>query len=387
MVQRNEEDAMTNLIRPDSTPFEPGYFVTFAEIDDSPRIYSFRQSSNRTEMYDILYLWTNFDTGVWKYFFVGLFICLILFVLIAATMTQFQMRKLIKIFIISIWNYFTLSVDMAASVILPFRSAIILWTCICISILYAIHIVLMGTLSSDLTVSITPRVIESLKDLLYDPEFNQTQPIILRQMNMYFVLRNSRPGTDERALFDKIMTNESAGLRDIDTKNQQRGMSMLYNFLDKCINGEIALIENSELTNINLKYSGCYFNPDLVGKIKPANDIVSQSILSGLISKHTPISIRRYIQHRVLVAGDGALTRAFYESFWKYFVTTRGSGISIYGMICIKKLDKIYLNELHLPWESFAIDPFERLIRICFGINVLALLVLIFEIARMRYLR
>ena len=42
MVQKNEVDIFTQFVRPDSTPCEPGIFMTFFEIDDSPRIYSLR---------------------------------------------------------------------------------------------------------------------------------------------------------------------------------------------------------------------------------------------------------------------------------------------------------------------------------------------------------
>lgn len=63
-VQRNETNSFLQFVRPDSTPCEPGYFITFSELDDSPKIYSVRPASKEIGVHDILYLWTNFDADV-----------------------------------------------------------------------------------------------------------------------------------------------------------------------------------------------------------------------------------------------------------------------------------------------------------------------------------
>ena len=85
----------------------------------------------------------------------------------------------------------------------PYKSAMILWTSIVLFAYYAI-MVLMGTLSTDLTVPIIKRLIETLNDLLYDSEFNNIEPVISNQLNMYIVSKNSRNGTNEHVLYERI---------------------------------------------------------------------------------------------------------------------------------------------------------------------------------------
>ena len=85
-VQRNEADTFIQFVRPDSTPCEPGVLLTFSELDDSPRIYSVRQTSNKYDVRDILYLWTNFDDDVWFYFLYGLVISSVVFAFIPIVM-------------------------------------------------------------------------------------------------------------------------------------------------------------------------------------------------------------------------------------------------------------------------------------------------------------
>lgn len=163
-----------------------------------------------------------------------------------------MINSIVKNFLDSIWNHLQLLVDLAATTILPFKSAIILWTCICVSMLYAIHLVLMCSLSTDLTVPITLRSIDSLKDLLYDPEFNHIQPVIFRQMNMYSVLKNSREGTDAHVLYEKIVFNSSSSTITVDINNKEQAIGTIFGILDEAVAQKIAIIENSNFfSNLN----------------------------------------------------------------------------------------------------------------------------------------
>lgn len=387
-VQRNEADTFTQFVRPDSTPCEPGVFLTFSELDDSPRIYSVRQTTNKTEVRDILYLWTNFDDDVWFYFLDGLIICSVVFAFIPIVMQRrarmkwklkAQIKSMVGIFIGSMWNYFMLSVDMAATMIMPYKSAMILWTTIVIIFFYAFHMVLMGTLSTDLTVPVTLRTIESLKDLLYDPEFNDTQPIIFKQMNMYSVLKNSRNGTDAKVLFEKIRQNESSVVT-VDAKNMQGSIATILGLIEKAVDGEVALIENSQIVDLALIHLACYFNPDLISKIKPANDIISQSMMSLLVSKETPKSVRKFLQYKLVTASELSLMRATISSKGKTMLTTVAQlQITTNGLICGEKFDRTFWHELDLPWDPFPLQPFVRLIQICLGFMVFGFTILVVE--------
>ena len=216
---RNEVDTFSQFVRPDSTPFEPGYFLTFAELDDSPRVFSMKQEPKVSDLRDILYLWTNFTRDTWIYLVIALILAAILFQYIVYALSRSHpVQDVVKGFAHSFWDYFQLFVDLAPTSVLDFGSAVVLWTSICVSMLYAIHMILMGTLSTDLTVAIVPRSIESLQELLYDPLFKEIKPVIFRQMNMYNTLSHSRKGTDERVLFERLLATENDSIKVLDMK-------------------------------------------------------------------------------------------------------------------------------------------------------------------------
>ena len=67
---------------------------------------------------------------------------------------------------------------MAPIEISNLKSISIQWLAIVIAVYYGIHMIFMSTLSADLTADEPPKWIDSLKDLLYDPFFNDFIPMI-----------------------------------------------------------------------------------------------------------------------------------------------------------------------------------------------------------------
>ena len=249
-----------------------------------------------------------------------------------------------------------------------------------IAMYYAIHVVLMGTLSTDLTVPVPSRCIESLSDLLYDPEFNHTEPVIFRQMNMYSVLKHSRKGTIERDLFEKIIANETSRVKGINIDKPEVSVAVITAILEEAVQGHIAIIENSQVLDPSIINGLCYFSTELVNKIRPAKDVIARSILSVLISKATPIEVRRILEYRIMAAGEMGLIKGSAQSYGKS--TLQGVGnipLTTAGMVCAEKADLTFRATLDSSWEIFNLDPFTRLIRICLGIVLIAFLVLVFE--------
>lgn len=117
----------------------------------------------------------------------------------------------------------------------------------------------------------------------------------------------------------------------------------------------------------------------MVSQIKPANDIISQSILSGLLSKHTPHSVRKLLQYQTMIIAEASLGKARFQHMMKAMLTMASVEMSTQGIICSEKFEKKFRYELHLPWGPFTLDPFKRLIRICLAIVFLAFIVLIIE--------
>ena len=387
---RNEVHAFAQVVRPDTTPFEPGYFLTFAELDDSPRIYSVRQTSNTTSTQDILYLWSNFSLELWIYFLIGLFLCTILFLILDPFLgtSRTTVRRTVNQFFRMFWNYFMLFVDLAPTDISIFKSAAVLWTLLCVAMFYAIHMILMGTLSTDLTVPVIPRSIESLPDLLYDPLFEETKPAIFRQLNMYSVLKNSRTGTDERVLFERIMDDPKGRVLEFSADRLEEAGLTALGVLGDAASGKLAVIENSQVLNILAMNAACHTHPELMSKMKPTKEVISQSVLSFLLSKQTPSSVRRFLQHKLTSVSEGSLMKGTAQALHGHmlgkFVNTP---VATKGMICAEKFDHTFRSELDLNWTPLDLVPFMRLIRICAGFIALAFYFLVYEFFHSRTFR
>ena len=53
-IQRNETNSMLQFVRTDSTPNEPGHFITFYGFYDAPKIYSYQTNRESFQITDIL---------------------------------------------------------------------------------------------------------------------------------------------------------------------------------------------------------------------------------------------------------------------------------------------------------------------------------------------
>lgn len=146
------------------------------------------------------------------------------------------------------------------------------------------------------------------------------------------------------------------------------------------MDGEVTLIANSQIVDLALIHLACYFNPDLISLIKPANDIISQSMVSLLMLKETPKLVRKFIQYKLVTASELSLMRARVSLQWKTMLTTSAQlKITTKGLICGEKLDHTFWRELSLPWNPLTLQPFVRLIQICLGFMVLGFIILVME--------
>ena len=355
--------------------------MTFTELDDSPRVFSMKPGSNYSEVLDILYLWANFSQDSWIYLVIALILAAILFQFIVYALSRsHSVQDIVNGFFHSFWDFFQLFVDLAPSSVFDFGSAVVLWTSICVSMLYAIHMILMSTLSTDLTVAIVPPSIDSLQELLYDPQFKEIKPVILRQMNMYSTLSHSRNGTDERVLFERLVATENVSIKAVDKDDPRGSLQTVLGILKEASKGQIAIIENSEFVNMYITHGLCYIDPETMAKLKAAKDIVSQSILSVLISKQTPPSVRRFIEYKLLTSCEGGLLQGAAQTLACPMLEKMASiPTSVNGTICSEKFSGVYRNQLDLPWEPMNLEPFKRLLRMLLGWIAFAGFLLVIE--------
>ena len=385
-VQRGESTTMQQFVRPDSTPFEPGIFVTSSYFADTPRIYSMRPKRPSSKTVDILYLWTNFSLQTWMYLISILTLTTILFILLNHTFmpTENPIRYVLYQSSYWLWKYFLLTLKRFDVMHTSALSLAVLMTSIAISILYAYHMVLMNTLSSDLTVPVATQSIDSLHDLLYEPQFQNVTPVILRALNMLNLLINARKGTDEYFLYQRILADPNNTIIDVDLSNIDAGyvMGKVMQLVRDAANGLSVFIENSYYISLVIKRGACSFDPENSSLILETKEIISPSPLLMLVSKNVTPDILELLQYRIYTTSEmGVHVGLFRTRLPRFFEAFLGKPDKhVEAIVCTEKFDHTFSEPLDLPWQPFDVTPFERLGGICIGLILLAFVVLIFEI-------
>ena len=102
---------------------------------------------------------------------------------------------------------------------------------------------------------------------------------------MYSVLKNSRIGTPEHELFEKIVKNESYNVKVADMGRQEEIFQLGTGLLRDVVTGKIVIIENSNIVTMSFTYGACYVHPELVERIKPSREVFAQSMMSSFVIK------------------------------------------------------------------------------------------------------
>lgn len=380
-VQRGEA-IITQFVRPDSVPFEPGIFVAYSTYAETPKIYSMKPERIPSNTLDILYLWTNLDSQSWLYFIYTLTLTTILMIFINQIFLPTKNSVLLYISVHWLWKYFQFSVRIFNWKTLMF-SQFLLITSTVISIFYGYHLIFMNTLSSDLTVSVVPRSIESLRDLLYDPQFQNVTPVIFGALNMPNLLKNSRIGTDEHVLYQKIFSDKKNSIIDIDfyNTNTQHLASKMSEVLKKTAQGLSIIIENSDYISLGIKYVGCFTEPEMCNRISRTKDAISPSPLMFLVSKTITPDYLKLFTYRMTTMSEFRTVEGYARTIAPIARESLfgKSQQNVEAIICIEKLENNYLESLNLPWKKFTLTPFERMLKFLTYFMSLAFFILLIE--------
>ena len=147
-----------------------------------------------------------------------------------------------------------------------------------------------------MTVATSTREIEILDSLLFDSQFQHIEPATTTFFNMYSVLSRAREGTDEHALFERITSNGKV----YETASMNVMISDMSNHFDDIANGEIAMIENSQVMHFLSKYIGFFYTPESINNIVESKEDISLSPLGCLVSKQLIPNATKIMKHRVI---------------------------------------------------------------------------------------
>lgn len=300
-VQRNEINTSFWPVRIDSTPREPGRFVIFPEPEAMPRIFSAVNISESYDHLDIFYFIEKFFHSAWKYFTTTLTLYTIFFIIFENTLSKkfFSVKHLISTCFQTWWNIFMLLIDLAPEIVSKqIVSMNVLWMTVVLGVYYGIHMILMNTLSADLSVTTEGRKIETLYDLLYDDQFKNLTPIATNFGNMLNMLERSRNGTDEKVLYERIIERNGVPNVDFFSKNMEsieEGKRIWYDLL----NDKAVAIEDYTLVMSGVQHAGCHNNPSKMRELRISSQTILPGIQSHVVSFQTNREIIKLFEYRM----------------------------------------------------------------------------------------
>ena len=93
--------------------------------------------------------------------------------------------------------------------------------------LAAIFGILLNTVGADLIVVKPTPAIDSLEDLVDDPQFAHFKPLLVKNFWGHSTLKVARPGSKGRKLLDRVMSDPNASFADIRKLNDEMSNSSL----------------------------------------------------------------------------------------------------------------------------------------------------------------
>ena len=334
LIQRNEVNVDTSPIRFDSIPFEPGRLVLFPVPQSSPRIFSTFQTPSSSVPVGIFHFLVNYSFEIWMYILISLTLCTILPMLITFLIDDegiICILKYCKIIFGTWWNIFMLFIDLSPDRISKMISFNTLWVSIVLGTYYGIHMILLNTLSADLTIFVEGRSVESLHDFMYDESFQHLKPLVMNLESTANALSQSQEGTIERALYNRVIKEN--GIIDMNTFDwgpvSSAKIVKLYG--NPFIEGKSVVIEDLNLINIALKHAGCHNTPDAVRRTKISKDDILPGVRGVLVSFHTHHELFKLIQYRVQTIIEFDTYNGYYiyakaKNFDTFFGGLKGTG-------------------------------------------------------------
>lgn len=232
-------------MRPDLLEHEPVLVSTSLLSADVGIFTTINQSTTQNvDTTDVIY---NFDGLAYIFFAIGVFIISVALTLLAIwknlAVELKRIRKIKKFFSTfkeTLWEIFTLVFDQE-NYQPTFCSIRIIWTSFSIACFFLIYGYFWNLMSTDQTVERTPQTIDSLKDLLYDPNFKEVTPVIAKMLYLYNILNHVSPYSDEGKIFKRMLETKEKSVLDVNLSNMNEKGPMDH-FLEKLVAGKAAML-------------------------------------------------------------------------------------------------------------------------------------------------
>lgn len=277
MIQRNEQDVGYFSVRPDSLPFEPGK-MSPPWISADVTILSHRNESKNVTRQLTEFL--TFDYNVYFYSAIVLFFifnCTYAFLELLLTERNKIIRKYFAKYREGFSQTIFLIVDQEMYTPKTLTGMILVLSP-CLFAFFAVHGILLNTISADLVVNVKPQTIDTLDDLL---ELEHIQPVIFKRLYLLELLKASKNRTKLNQLWLKI---GHEGVFDVELENIGSAAPASLKLLEDVESAKKAIILPQFVNENFLRHFLCMYSPERAKVIYAAHELFASGIMTFLMS-------------------------------------------------------------------------------------------------------
>lgn len=191
-----------------------------------------------------------------------------------------------------IWNIFNTLVNQE-SYEPRWHSIRLVWLAWCFGIFVIVFGLLINLISTDLVVQKQGRTLDSLQELLYDPEYSEHRLFILKQLYIYGVLKQAKQGSDLNKLFNRIHLKENEEY--LGSLNDRARLMQTFDLYDRALYGDDKMVTIADKTHYDhfIKLIFCSIRPDFIEHGHWSEEMFAKGLGVNFFNKHVnPIAFK-----------------------------------------------------------------------------------------------
>lgn len=299
-------DIGTYFIRPDSLRYEPVFVSTPVVPADVGILTTTNQSTKlKTDTTDVVY---NLDAQCYIYFSIIVFLVAVALTASSTLQTmdkrrqkKRRMRKILTRFKESCWQIISLVVDQE-NYISNTWSIRVVWVSFNITCFVFIFGYFWNLMSAEQSVSKEPPKVDSLTELLHDPQFKDMHPVALKMFYILTLLADVPPTSEEGILHKRMVNLGNKSF--VDAEFTKGPLAMLNGplrvVLNDLIAGKVALLCMAwalEMAEVLIPH--LFGEASMKGrKFHMAKQSFLQGTLNAFYSKQINPNVREYMDYR-----------------------------------------------------------------------------------------
>ena len=187
-----------------------------------------------------------------------------------------------------------------------------MWLFYCVGYFVLIFGFLMNLMSTDQTVSVNAKQIDSLDDLLYqDSSKDRIVAVLIKELYLYDRLKNARKGSKLNTLYDLMNKTASYSFVTMPTSqvDETKSMKVISDLFDR----KAVFLQSKSVVNSLTMTSACITNPTEAGKFYISKNTFAHGTLNSMLNKRTEPRLKAYLKYRHTNAFEMGLVGEMYK--------------------------------------------------------------------------